>query len=319
MRFDPQRLIRSSHCHPPALRQHLVLARRRTRRAGRLARPALGNDVSGMTQADAPTPTLPRDRGRGTHARTEHGQGLPVRRSHAPHLRPDQLAERVLYRDGLVLVIDKPAGIPVHSGPGGGAHLEHWFPLLRFGLPRPPALAHRLDRDTSGCLVLGRHPKALRRLGRLFADGKVEKIYWAVVAGIPDAPEGRIETGLRKETRGTGWRMILDPEGQSAVTEYRVLGAHDGRAWLELRPRTGRTHQVRVHCAALGCPVVGDIAYGGPGELPLHPQARSIELPLYPAKPPVRETAPVPQHMLAALTRLGYSGTAEEQAGVMVA
>src|SRR6266850_1653902 len=110
------------------------------------------------------------------------------------------LPGRVLYRDGLILVIDKPAGIPVHAGPGGGANLEHWFPLLRFGLPRPPALAHRLDRDTSG---------------------------------------------------------------------VRVLGAADGRAWLELRPRTGRTHQIRVHCAALGCPVVGDTAYGGPDEAPL--------------------------------------------------
>src|ERR1051325_8188456 len=97
-----------------------------------------------------------------------------------PPTRPDQLLERVLYRDGLVLVIDKPAGIPGHSGPGGGPHLEHWFPLLRFGLPHPPSLAHRLDRDTSGCLVLGRHPKALRRLGCLFAEGKVEKTYWAV-------------------------------------------------------------------------------------------------------------------------------------------
>ena len=85
-------------------------------------------------------------------------------------MRPDQLVDRVLYRDGLMLVIDKPAGIPVHSGPGGGPHLEHWFPLLRFGLPRPPGLAHRLDRDTSGCLVLGRHPKALRRLGYSDAD-----------------------------------------------------------------------------------------------------------------------------------------------------
>ena len=84
-----------------------------------------------------------------------------------------------------MLVIDKPCGIPVHAGPGGGGHLEHWFPLLRFGLPRPPALAHRLDRDTSGCLVLGRHPKALRRLGRLFSEGAVEKVYWAVVAGVP--------------------------------------------------------------------------------------------------------------------------------------
>jgi tRNA pseudouridine32 synthase / 23S rRNA pseudouridine746 synthase len=212
-----------------------------------------------------------------------------------------------LYRDGLMLVIDKPAGIVVHPGPGGGPHLEHWFPLLRFGLPRPPALAHRLDRDTSGCLVLGRHPKALRRLGRLFVEGKVEKIYWAVVAGIPAEPEGRIEYGLRKETRGTGWRMIVDPAGQRAVTDYRVVGtAHDGRAWLELRPRTGRTHQIRIHCAALGCPVVGDPAYGGPADSPLQLHARAISLPLYPARPPIAVTAPVPPHMLAVLARLGY-------------
>src|SRR5918997_7167752 len=198
------------------------------------------------------------------------------------------LADRVLYRDGLVLVIDKPAGIPVHAGPGGGPNLEHWFPLLRFGLPRPPALAHRLDRDTSGCLVLGRHPKALRRLGRLFAEGQVEKLYWAVVAGVPREAEGRIEAALLKQKRGTvGWRMVVAPEGQHAVTDYRVLGAAEGRAWLELRPRTGRTHQIRVHCAALGTPVIGDPAYGGPAQgattdRPLQLHARAISLPLYP-------------------------------------
>jgi len=225
------------------------------------------------------------------------------------------LADRVLYRDGLVLVIDKPAGVPVHAGPGGGDNLERAFGALRFGLPRPPALAHRLDRDTSGCLVLGRHPKALRRLGRLFADGAVEKVYWAIVAGVPTEPEGRIEAALAKQPRGTaGWHMVVDPAGQNAVTDYRVLGAADGRAWLELRPRTGRTHQIRVHCAALGVPVVGDPAYGGPGGTPLQLHARSIALPLYPAKPPIRVTAPVPEHMLAALRRLGYNPLIEAQA-----
>jgi RluA family pseudouridine synthase len=220
---------------------------------------------------------------------------------------PSDITKRVLYRDGLVLVLDKPAGIPVHAGPGGGANLEHWFPLLRFGLPRPPALAHRLDRDTSGCLVLGRHPKALRRLGRLFSEGRVEKVYWAIVAGVPAEPEGRIEIALAKQPRGTvGWRMVADPAGQKAMTDYRVLGALDGRAWLELRPRTGRTHQIRVHCAALGCPVVGDGTYGGPDDAALQLHARSIALPLYPEKPPIAVTAPVPPHMLAGLRRLGY-------------
>jgi len=200
----------------------------------------------------------------------------------------------------------------VHAGPGGGPHLEHWFPLLRFGLPRPPALAHRLDRDTSGCLVLGRHPKALRRLGALFAEGKIEKVYWAVVQGAPSEPEGVIDAPLRKDTtRRVGWRMEIDPAGQRAVTEYRVLGSAGGRAWLELRPKTGRTHQIRVHCAALGCSVVGDPTYGGPaGALHLH--ARALTIPLYPARPTIQISAPVPPHMLAALAALGYDPTAGE-------
>src|SRR5271170_7117720 len=128
------------------------------------------------------------------------------------------LADHVLYRDGLILVIDKPAGIAVHPGPGGGPNLESGFDGLRFGLPHPPALAHRLDRDTSGCLVLGRHPKALRRLGKLFAEGNIEKVYWAVVAGTPAEPEGTIDAPLKKETRRTGWRMEVAPDGQRAVT-----------------------------------------------------------------------------------------------------
>ncbi len=227
----------------------------------------------------------------------------------APLPRPveESLTDRVLYRDGLILVVDKPAGIAVHPGPSGGPNLESGFDALRFGLPQPPALAHRLDRDTSGCLVLGRHPKALRRLGALFAGGLVEKVYWAVVEGQPTEAEGRIETGLKKLSRGTGWRMVVDPAGQRAVTDYRLLGTAGGSTWLELRPRTGRTHQLRVHCAALGCPVVGDRVYGDPTTRePLQLYARSIKLPLYPARPALEITAPVPPHMLTALVGLGY-------------
>jgi RluA family pseudouridine synthase len=232
------------------------------------------------------------------------------RRAGAAALAGRSLADRVLYRDGLMLVIDKPAGIAVHSGPGGGPDLESGFDALRFGLPRPPALAHRLDRDTSGCLVLGRHPKALRRLGALFAEGKIEKTYWAVVDGRPTQDHGRIETGLRKLSRGSGWRMLVDPAGQRAVTDWQVLGATDGRTWLELRPRTGRTHQIRVHCAALGCPVAGDPVYGhGGGPLLLH--ARAISVPLYATRPPIAVTAPPPRHMLGALARFGYDPAAE--------
>jgi tRNA pseudouridine32 synthase/23S rRNA pseudouridine746 synthase len=221
-------------------------------------------------------------------------------------MRDGNLEGRILYRDGLMLVIDKPAGIAVHAGPSGGANLETGFERLRFGLPRPPALAHRLDRDTSGVLVLGRHPKALRRLGALFAEGRVEKIYWAIVEGVPEPGEGHIELALAKRPQGRGWRVVADASGQRAATEYRVLGANRGRAWLELRPRTGRTHQLRVHCAALGCPIAGDATYGRAARGPLLLHARSIAVPLYPARAPVVVTAPPPPHMLAALAGLGF-------------
>lgn len=245
-------------------------------------------------------------------------------------MSPEELHRRVLYRDGLMLVIDKPAGLAVHPGPGRGPHMEALLDRLRFGLPRPPALAHRLDRDTSGCLVLGRHHKALSRLGRLFAAGRVDKTYWAVVEGRPTEPVGRIALALKKRTPERGWHMVADPAGQAAVTDYRLLGTGDGLAWLELKPRTGRTHQVRVHCAALGCPVLGDQVYGrgddgGRGEgrraratgaaaptVPLHLHARAIAVPLYPNKPPILVEAPPPAHMLAALRACGYDTAAVE-------
>src|SRR5436309_4186899 len=111
-------------------------------------------------------------------------------------MTPEQMVSRVLYRDGLMLVIDKPAGLAVHRGPKGGPSLEDHFAALRFGLPRAPALAHRLDRDTSGCLVLGRHRKALALLGKLFKGGRVRKTYWAVVDGGPAEDQGRTELAL---------------------------------------------------------------------------------------------------------------------------
>ncbi len=244
---------------------------------------------------------------------------------------PDEIHARVLYRDGLMVVIDKPAGLPVHAGPGGGPSLEDTFDALRFGLPRPPHLAHRLDRDTSGCLVLGRHRKALVRLGRLFASGGVEKIYWAVVAGAPPEPEGRIVLPLRKRsTAARGWWIEPHPEGRPAVTDYRVRGRAGDIAWVELAPRTGRTHQLRVHLAAIGCPVLGDRVYGCPGGgsaageatawarggaegrdagggVPrLHLHARAVTMPLYPRRPPITVVAPPPAHMRVALSRCGF-------------
>lgn len=217
------------------------------------------------------------------------------------------LADRVLYRDGLVLVVDKPAGIAVHRSARGGRVLEDGFGTLRFGLPNPPGLAHRLDKDTAGCLVLGRHRKALALLGELFATGAVKKTYWAVVVGAPPAEEGVVAAPLAKRVSGTGWSMAVDPRGQAATTRYRTLGRGAGLTWLELTPETGRTHQLRVHCAHLGVPMLGDPIYGraaanGPR---LQLLARAVALPLSRSKPPVEVVAPVPDHMRAALVACG--------------
>src|SRR5882724_3386293 len=141
-----------------------------------------------------------------------------------PGLTAEQIQSRVLYRDGLMLVIDKPAGLPVHRGPKGGANLEASFESLRFGLPRSPVLAHRLDRDTSGCLVLGRHRKATASLGLLFKHGRISKTYWAVVEGGPVEDEGVIDLPLGRLNAERGWWQKPDPEGQSAVTKWKVLG-----------------------------------------------------------------------------------------------
>jgi tRNA pseudouridine32 synthase/23S rRNA pseudouridine746 synthase len=270
---------------------------------------------------------------------------------------PEQIIARLLYRDGLMLVLDKPAGFAVHKGPKGGESLEDYFGALRFGLPRAPALAHRLDRDTSGCLVLGRHRKALAELGRLFKAGRVGKTYWALVEGGPADDEGRIDLPLGRKDATRGWWMKHDPQGQPAVTTWQVLGrmqsfttsdelasatardagsspppCGEGRGvavggptscrnddptphltWLALEPLTGRTHQLRVHCAAMGWPILGDSVYGsaprtdGPG---LHLHAREIVVPLYKNRAPIQVTAPVPPHMQERLRACGWSGEA---------
>ena len=225
-----------------------------------------------------------------------------------PPLSAEEIQARVLHRDGLILVIDKPAGLAVHAGPSRAPNLEECFDALRFGLPRPPALAHRLDADTSGVLVLGRHPKALAKLGRLFSGHTTEKTYWSVVQGAPPAEEGVFDKPLLKLNSKSGWTVKVSSKGQTAVTRYRTLGRAPGMTWLELKPETGRTHQIRVHCADAGCPVIGDRFYGRPepGQQ-LHLHSRAIVLALSTNKPPVVVTAPPPPHMMAALLACGFS------------
>lgn len=223
----------------------------------------------------------------------------------------DAIAARVLHRDGLMLVIDKPAGLPVHAGPKGGPNLEKLFGGLRFGLPRDPALAHRLDKDTSGCLILGRHRKALARLGKLFSSGRIGKTYWAVVRGAPEEDEGRIDAPLAKRSPERGWWMAVDPAGLPSATEWRVLARGAGLSWVAFTPLTGRTHQIRAHAAHLGMPLLGDRIYGAEpaGGAPLHLHARAVSVPMRENQPPVAVEAPPPPHMAATIAAMGWALT----------
>lgn len=229
-----------------------------------------------------------------------------------------ELPVPLLYRDAMMLVIDKPAGLPSHRGPQAKRRiipvLTDYLDALRFGLPRKPEAAHRLDKDTSGCLVLGRHPRAMAELNQMFRDGRIGKTYWAIVKGNPAQDEGLIDLPLAKRSPERGWWMKVDPAGLPSQTRYRVLGRgeseHGPLAWLAMEPLTGRTHQLRVHCQASGWPMLGDEIYGdapregGPG-LQLH--ARAITIPLYKKRDPIRVEAPPPPHMLAALRACGWN------------
>jgi tRNA pseudouridine32 synthase/23S rRNA pseudouridine746 synthase len=204
------------------------------------------------------------------------------------------LEERVLFIDAEALVIDKPAGFAVHPGPRTRESLEQYLGQLRFGFQRQPQPVHRLDRDTSGCLLLARNPKAHKRFNLAFEQRRVRKTYVAVLDRIPAEHEGRIDMALAKvSTQAEGWRMVPDPSGQKAVTDWRVVAEREGRALVLFTPETGRTHQLRIHAAAgIGIPIVGDPVYGaGRGPMLLHALSLDIERD---GKDAVSATAPLP-------------------------
>lgn len=210
----------------------------------------------------------------------------------------------ILFQDQRFIVLDKPAGLPVHAGPSGGRSVEDWFPILS-RRKDGPWLAHRLDADTAGCLVIALRRAALLSAQAAFASGAVRKTYWAIVTGQVSGDQGTINAPLRRVTNPGGWHMIVDQRtGQSAITDWQVRGRTSDKTWLELRPRTGRTHQIRVHCATIGTPILGDPRYGAAGD-GLHLLARAIHLPL---DPPVDAIAEPPPHMLTALRQCGFRG-----------
>ena len=231
----------------------------------------------------------------------------------------ESLERMVLYRDDQVLVLDKPPGLPTQGGPGITRHLDGMLAALADGQDDRPLLVHRLDRDTSGVLVVARTRGVAAQLAAAFRSRAMEKTYWAVVVGRPVPVAGRIDLPLARRDPGPGGARVApaapdDTAAARAITAYRTLD-HAGRrlAWLELLPLTGRTHQLRVHCAAIGAPILGDAAYGAaPMEgmaAGLHLHARRLVLP-HPAGGTLTVEAPLPAHMAATFRALGFTAPA---------
>jgi len=207
----------------------------------------------------------------------------------------------ILFEDGEALVIDKPAGLPIDRPRAGGTSLENYLDALRLGFQRLPLAVHRLDQDTSGCLLLARHAKAHKRFAAAFEARQVEKVYLGIVAGPVADDEGTIALNLSKiSSAERGWRMIPARAGKPAVTHWRVVERKDDLTLVEFRPETGRTHQIRVHAlAGLGAALLGDPIYGnGEGARRTMLHAAALTVPRV-GKPPIAATAPLPADFAA--------------------
>jgi 23S rRNA pseudouridine955/2504/2580 synthase len=225
-----------------------------------------------------------------------------------PQARPRDVAllrDAVLYRDDWAIVVNKPAGLAVQGGTNTERHVDALLDGLRFDSGERPRLVHRLDKDTSGVLLIARNAAAAAFFTRAFRDKTTRKVYWAVVVGLPKLRQGRIDLALAKSGGAGRERVQADETGKSAVTYYAVVDHAATRAsWLALLPVTGRTHQLRAHCAEIGTPILGDGKYGGSGaQIPggaashqLHLHARSLAIP-HPQGGTLSVTAPLPPHM----------------------
>lgn len=208
------------------------------------------------------------------------------------------LSERILFTDGEAIVIDKPAGLPVDPPRNGGPSVDAFVDELRLGFRSSPVAMHRLDTDTTGCLLFARNSKARKVFQAAFEAGAVEKVYIAVVEGVPAQESGTIDLPLAKfSTAKDGWRMVPDDAGKNARTNWRRLGEIHGNSLVEFRPETGRTHQIRVHAArGLGCAILGDPVYSDRDDDPEQPMllhAWKLKVPRG-DKPAVDVTAPIP-------------------------
>jgi 23S rRNA pseudouridine955/2504/2580 synthase len=227
----------------------------------------------------------------------------------------------ILHQDEAVIVLNKPHGLAVQSGTRSERHLDGLLDTLRFGYAERPRLVHRLDKDTSGVLVIARSAAAAAFLTRAFREKTTRKIYWALAVGVPKPPQGRIALALAKRSGQGGERVHADPdEGRHAVTYYRVVDSVGERvSWLALLPVTGRTHQLRAHSAAIGTPLLGDGKYGGaaahlagpPSARRLHLHARSLSIP-HPHGGILEIAAPLPPHMRQSWEFFGFSGEIED-------
>ena len=211
----------------------------------------------------------------------------------------------ILYEDAEALVIDKPGGLPLDHPRAGGPALADRLDELKLGFQRRPVPVHRLDTDTSGCLLLARNPKALKRFSAAFEERRVGKRYLGILAGIPAEGEGVIELALAKiSSAEAGWRMIAARKGKPALTHWRVVATQGDLSLVEFRPETGRTHQIRVHAASgIGLPLLGDPVYG-----PVHGEAKGAARTMLHAagleiaregKPPIMAAAPLPPDFAA--------------------
>lgn len=226
------------------------------------------------------------------------------------------LRARVLFRDDWVIAIDKPAGLAVQGGSKTTRHLDGMLDALAFDGERP-RLVHRLDRDTSGVLLLARTAQAARKLGEMFRGKTVRKYYWAVTVGVPEEPRGRIDASLAKQDGARGERVEWDEDdGRPAASLYAVVDHAASRtAWVALWPLTGRTHQLRVHMQVIGTPILGDLKYGGPtaqissegiGQ-GLHLHARRLVVPHPGGRGRIDVVAPLPPHMRETWRYFGFS------------